>query len=292
MDKVKLGRTGIKVSKLGFGMGTAHPSGCCSQALMDKKEMSELLLYAFERGVNFWDTAFQYGTHGHIKEALRHVRRQDVVIATKLASSHEKETNKMFSASLKELGVDYVDVCLMHGVRTKRELLNKRGTLNALLKYKKEGKVRAVGLSSHGLSALKAAAEVPEIDVVWARINFAGLCMDAARLGLYNQLASVSWLKKLKNELLPKNLTAVLRPKIDAYSLSEKNRKEVEETLKVIHSQSKGVVGMKVLAEGHLGEKAHESIKYVRNLPFIDSFLIGMLSRDEITENCRSLESK
>jgi len=291
MDKVKLGRTGIKVSKLGFGMGTAHPSGCCSQALIDKKEMAELLLYAFERGVNFWDTAFQYGTHGHIREALRQVRRQDVVIATKLVSSHAKDTNKIFRTSLKELGVDYVDVCLMHGVRTKRELLYKRGALNELLKYKKEGKVRAVGLSSHGLSALKAAAEVPEIDVVWARINLAGLCMDAARLGLYNQLASVSWLKKLKNELLPKNLTAFLRPKIDADSLSEKNRKEVEETLKVIHSQTKGVVGMKVLAEGHLGENAYESIRYVRNLPFIDSFLIGMLSKDEISENCRRLES-
>lgn len=86
MEKVKLGRTSIKVSKLGFGTGTAHPSGCCSQALMDKKEMAALLLYAFEHGVNFWDTAFQYGTHRHIREALRHVRRQDVVIATKEAS--------------------------------------------------------------------------------------------------------------------------------------------------------------------------------------------------------------
>jgi len=291
MDKVKLGRTGIKVSKLGFGTGTAHPSGCCSQALMDKKVMAELLLYAFERGVNFWDTAFQYGTHGHIREALRHVRRQDIVIATKLVSSHEKETKKMFSTSLKELGVDYVDVCLMHGLRTKRELLNKRGALNALLKYKKEGKVRAVGLSSHGLSSLKAAAEVPEIDVVWARINFAGLCMDTAQMGFYDQFASVPWLKKLAKVILPKNLTAALRPNIAANSLSEKNRKEVEETLKVIHSQTKGVVGMKVLAEGHLREKADESIKYVRNLSFIDSFLIGMTSRDEITENCRSLES-
>ena len=75
-------------------------------------------------------------------------------------------------------------------------------------------------------------------------------------------------------------------------SLSKKDCKEVEETLKVIHSQTKGVVGMKVLAEGHLREKVDESIRYVRNLPFIDSFFIGMTSRDEITENCRSLESR
>jgi hypothetical protein len=115
--------------------------------------------------------------------------------------------------------------------------------------------------------------------------------MDTAQMGFYDQFASVSWLKKLAKVILPKNLTAALRPKIAANSLSEKNRKEVEETLKVIHSQTKGVVGMKVLAEGHLREKANESIKYVRNLSFIDSFLIGMTSRDEITENCRSLES-
>jgi hypothetical protein len=141
------------------------------------------------------------------------------------------------------------------------------------------------------LSALKAAAEIPEIDLVWARINFAGLCMDSDRMGLYDQLASASCLKKLAKVILPKNLTAALRPKIDTDSLSETNRREVEETLNVIHSKTKGVVGMKVLAEGHLQEKTDESIRYVRNLPFIDSFLIGMTSRDEITKNCRSLDS-
>ena len=103
--------------------------------------------------------------------------------------------------------------------------------------------MRAVGISSHGLSALKAAAEVPEIDLVWARINFAGLCMDSDRMGLYDQLASVSCLKKLAKVILPKNLTAALRPKIDTDSLSETNRREVEEDAQSYPFQDKRCCG-------------------------------------------------
>jgi putative transposase len=66
MEKVKLGKTNIEVSKLGIGARTAHPSGCFAQSLMSKKELADLLIFVFDKGITFWDSAFQYKTYPHI----------------------------------------------------------------------------------------------------------------------------------------------------------------------------------------------------------------------------------
>jgi len=286
MKKVELGKTGIKVSRLGIGTGTGLPSGHCAQALMNTNELAELLLYSLDRGINHWDTAFQYNTYSHIKEALKQVRRSDVVLTTKFSAAHEKETIRDFNTSLKDLNVDYVDVCLLHGVRTNTELQMRSGALNAMVKLKKEGKVRAIGLSSHGLSVLKSVLEMSELDLVFARINYAGLNMDSECLGMYDQMASVYWLKKCY-KLLPERVKLLIRPKVSHEPIAEDERNEVEETLKKIHSQSKGIVGMKVLAEGMLRDDAEKAVKYVNSLSFVDSFIIGMLNKEEIDENCK-----
>jgi predicted aldo/keto reductase-like oxidoreductase len=286
MRKVKLGKTGIEVSRLGIGTGTGLPSGHCAQALMDKNELSKLLLYALDCGINFWDTAFQYNTYPHIREALKQVSRKDVVLATKLTTANEEETIRDFNITLKDLSIDYVDVCLLHGVRTNTELQSRYGALSAMVKLKEEGKVRAVGLSSHGLSTLKAVLEMPEMDLVWGRINYAGINMDTDCLGIYDQMASIYWLKKCV-QLLPKRVKSLIRPKVNSQPIHEDARKEVADMLKDIHSQSKGIVGMKVLAEGVLRNDAEKAVRYVNSLPFVDSFIIGMLNKKEIDENCK-----
>ncbi len=286
MKRVELGKTGIEVSRLGIGTGTGLPSGHCAQALMDKSELSRLLLYALDCGINLWDTAFQYNTYPHIKEALKQVNRKDVVLATKLTTANEKETIRDFNITLKDLNIDYVDVCLLHGVRTDTELQIRSGAFNAMVKLKKEGKIRATGLSSHGLSALKSVLEMPEMDLVWARVNYAGLNMDSGCLGMYDQMASVYWLKKCVR-FLPKRVKSLIRPKANSQPIPEDARKDVADTLKEIHSQSKGIVGMKVIAEGVLRNDAKKAVKYVNSLPFVDSFIIGMLNKKEIDENCK-----
>jgi predicted aldo/keto reductase-like oxidoreductase len=257
---------------------------------MDRKELAELLIYAFNQGINFWDTAVAYETHLHLREALKYVKRSDVVITTKLNTTYERDTERSFKLSLKELDVDYVDVCLVHGVRTESELKRRRGALDAMLELKNKGMIRAVGISSHGLSALKAITKIPEIDVVWVRVNYARLCMDTWELGLYDRLASVSWLKKIVKKVIPPRIISIIRPQPESTFISEDEQKDIEEILKTIHSQSKGVVGMKVLAEGRLKHEAQRAVKYVNSLPYVDSFIIGMLSKREIDENCKAVK--
>jgi len=288
MKQVKLGKTDIKVSVLGIGMGTAHPSGRFTQELMDIKELANLLIFAFDKGINFWDTAFQYKTYPHIKEALKHVNRSDIVLTTKLTTSDEENTMRDFQASLKELNIDYFDICLLHGVRTATEFRRRTGAFDALLRLKNQGKIRAVGISTYGLSALKSVSETPEVDVVWSRINYAGIYMDTYSLGLYDRLATIPCLKKIV-KILPNKIKAALTPKPESQRLSQNNQKEVEHILTKIHSQSKGVVGMKVLVEGYLRQNVKNAIEYVKNLTFVDAFIIGMMNQKEVEENCRIL---
>jgi aryl-alcohol dehydrogenase-like predicted oxidoreductase len=287
MKKVRLGDTGIEVSRLGIGTGTWHPLGQCAQALMDEDELAGLLIFALEQGVNFWDTAFQYGTYTHIKKALKQVRRSEVVLTTKFITSAEKDTIRDFEYSLKALDTDYLDVCLLHAVRTGREFKKRFGALDAMLRLKEQGKVRAVGFSSHGLSGLIYGLELSEIDVVWARMNHAGLNMDASDLGLYDRLASFPWVKEAVSKYLPVRIRSLFRPAVQSSHIKPEDMNVVSDALASYHSRSKGVVGMKVLAEGALRDDAKKAVEYVMGLNFLDAFIIGMLSKEEISENCR-----
>jgi len=109
--------------------------------------------------------------------------------------------------------------------------------------------------------------------------------MDTGSLGMYDQMASVYWLKKCV-KLLPERVKSLIRPKANTQPILEDAHKEVTNTLQNIHSQSKGIVGMKVLAEGELRNDAEKAVKYVNSLPFVDAFIIGMLNKKEIDENC------
>jgi predicted aldo/keto reductase-like oxidoreductase len=287
MDRATLGRTGIEVSRLGIGTGTERPAGTCAQRLMSRDELAGLLLHALDRGINHWDTALQYGTYPHIRHALRSVPRSEVVLSTKLVTIGGHDTTDGLERSLKEVGTDYFDVCLMHGVRSGREFRQRMGVLDALLRFKEQGKLRAVGFSSHGLDALRHGLGVDEIDVVWARVNHAGLNMDSSRLGLYDTLASVPWLKKVK-EMLPDRALGLIRPRMETRNRADaESREEVRKALEALHARGKGIIGMKVMANGLLANDPEQAIRYVRGLPFLDAFIIGMLTREEIDMNAR-----
>lgn len=179
IPQVTLGNTGIRVSRLAIGTGTQGWGGHSNQTRLGFDRLADLLCYAHERGVTFWDLADQYGTHPHAAAAMRRVGRENVVITTKTVSRTPAEIHQDLDRFRRELGTDTLDIVLLHCL-TDPEWVGKLGSvMEAMSKAKERGILRAVGVSCHNFGAFQAAAACDWVEVVLARINHAGLHMDA-----------------------------------------------------------------------------------------------------------------
>jgi len=194
-DKVKLGNTGIEMSRMAMGTGSSGWRGSSNQTRkLGIKGLADLLRAGYDEGINFWDAADQYGTHPHLKEAQKKIKRENVVILTKSTSVTEKGMKNDLDRFRKELGTDYLDIVLLHAVTNGNWRQDLRGAMDVLSMAKEEGIIRAHGISCHSLEALEAAADEPWVDVDLARFNPAGVSMDA-------DVATVSnVLKKMKEK--------------------------------------------------------------------------------------------
>jgi aryl-alcohol dehydrogenase-like predicted oxidoreductase len=179
-DKVKLGNTGIEVSRMAIGTGTNGWGKNSNQTRqLGIKGLADMLQAGYDQGFIFWDSADQYGTHPHLKEALKRVPREKVVILTKTHATSEKEMNEDLDRFRKELGTDYLDIVLLHCMTDSNWPKNKEGAMNILSKARENKLIKAHGVSCHTLGALKAAAATPWVQIDLARINPYGASMDA-----------------------------------------------------------------------------------------------------------------
>ncbi len=91
-DRVKLGPMAVEVSRLAQGSGTNGAGGSSNQTKkLGVQGLADLFRADFDQGVTFWDCADQYGTHPHVKLALKGVPREKVALLTKTHASTEKE---------------------------------------------------------------------------------------------------------------------------------------------------------------------------------------------------------
>ncbi len=179
-DKVKLGNTGIEVSRMAIGTGTNGWGKNSNQTRqLGIKGLADMLQAGYDQGFIFWDSADQYGTHPHLKEALKRVPREKVVILTKTHATSEKEMNEDLDRFRSELGTDYLDIVLLHCMTDSNWPKNKEGAMNILSKAREKKIIKAHGVSCHTLGALKAAAASPWVQIDLARINPYGASMDA-----------------------------------------------------------------------------------------------------------------
>ncbi len=179
MDTIELGKTGLRVSRLAFGTGTNGWGGRSDQTALGLDGLADLLCLAYEHGVNFWDAADAYGSHPHVARALRGIPRDKVVVSTKTTSRTAQQVTQDVERFLRELDTDVLDVVLMHYVTQADWPRQYHGAMEALSRAKEQGKVRAVGVSCHGLGAVRAAAETDWVDVALVRINHTGASMSA-----------------------------------------------------------------------------------------------------------------
>jgi predicted aldo/keto reductase-like oxidoreductase len=150
MDQIRLGKTELKVKRLALG---GIPIQRVSEA-----EAAGMVVYAVEKGIDFIDTSRAYTTSEHrIGLAMRQVGRKPV-LATKSLSRTADGILRDIETSLKELGVDSIDIYQNHGVRNAEDyqkIIGPGGALEGMLKAKDRGLIKHVGITSHSLDLLE-----------------------------------------------------------------------------------------------------------------------------------------
>lgn len=171
MEFRALGPMDLRVTELCFGLLPLGPL----QKNLDEKSIVSLLQHALSLGINFFDTAELYGTQEYLGKALKGWDRSRVVVATKSAATTYEDMRRSVEKSLVELRTDYIDIYHLHASReTATVFASRAGAIGCLSEYKSKGRIRAIGVSTHSVAVVEAAAKRNDIDVVFPIINKAG----------------------------------------------------------------------------------------------------------------------
>lgn len=167
MQYRRLGRTGLQVSCIGLG-------GIPIQRV-DQAEAVRVVRSALDNGINFIDTARGYtDSEEKIGQALKGVKREEVILATKATSRSAEGILGDVDKSLGLLGVEYIDLYQMHNVKTEEELkrvTGPGGALEGLKKAQRQGKIRYIGVSSHTRENLEKMIPMGIIDTIQVPFN-------------------------------------------------------------------------------------------------------------------------
>ena len=246
-DRVTLGRSGLVVSRLAQGTGTSGFGRSSNQTRqLGLQGLADLLKAGVDQGLNFWDLADAYGSHPHAREALRSFKREQVVIMTKSWSRDEKGLRADLDRYRRELGVEQIDLVLLHCLTDPDWPARMAGPMAVLSEAKQKGIIRAHGVSCHSLGALKAAAACDWVDVDLARLNPEGASMDASVQEVVPVLAEmkrrgkgVIGMKILGAGELTRRMDAALEyalasPVLDCFTIGAESRGELDDLLRRI----------------------------------------------------------
>jgi hypothetical protein len=251
VDQVTLGKTGLKLSRLGIGTGSR--GGSIQRALGDEGS-NRLLRYAYDQGITYIDTAQNYKTHTMVREAIKGLPREKLFIQSKMPGVPEKPL-EVLDQYRKELGVDYIDSLLCHCAVTKDWEQERKRLLDAFEEAKDKKIIRAHGVSCHSMPALTKAAQLDWVDVHLVRVNPQGAHMDTP---------AETW---------------------DAAS-GESHVSPVLEQLSVMRKNRHGIIGMKIIGNGDFtnAEDREKSIRFAMQPGLVDAVVIGFKSTAEIDE--------
>jgi aryl-alcohol dehydrogenase-like predicted oxidoreductase len=243
-DRVTLGRSGLVVSRLAQGTGTVGVGHASNQTRqLGVQGLADLLRAGVDQGLNFWDLADAYGSHPHAREALKSVKREKVVIMTKSWSRDEKGMRADLERFRSELGVDQIDLVLLHCLTDGNWTVSAAGAMSALSDAKAKGLIRAHGVSCHSFAALKTAAATDWVDVDLARLNPAGVAMDASPAEVIGVLREMKRKGKgiigmkilgageLRDRVDTALMHALTTDVLDCFTIGAESRKELDDLL-------------------------------------------------------------
>jgi len=260
-----LGRTGLKVSAVGFGATrTMEPS---------------LVKYALDQGINFFDTGRHYfnGQNEQMVGQALKGKRQEVIIQTKMqvrlreqgealktgavSKKIQKIMQKSLEGSLKALQTDYIDVMLLHRIKS-TEIIGHETVLNFLESAKKKGQIRAFGFSSHHLPVelLRVVNQNKLYDVIMIPYNHKGSYVHS-KYGYH----------------------------------SEWDQPALEKELRAAKKNNLGIVAMKTCSGGPYTADSNSKptfqagLKWILNHDYISTMAVAMANFDEVNEDIQAM---
>lgn len=251
VDQVALGKTGLKLSRLGIGCGS---QGGSIQRALGQDGFTRLIRYAYDQGITYIDTAQSYRTHEMVREAVKGLPREKLFIQTKMSGNPEKPL-EVLDRFRKELGTDYIDSLLTHCTVTPKWDDERRRVLDAMEEAKDKQIIRAHGVSCHSLPALKRSVEIDWTNVHLVRLNPQGVWMDTP---------AEKWNVESNASHVP----------------------PVMEQMALMRKKGHGVIGMKLIGNGDFTDPAdrEKAIRFVMQSNLTDAVVIGFKSPAEIDE--------
>ena len=168
MDKVRLGRTNLMVSRIGFG---GIPIQRCTE-----DDAIAVVKRCLDLGITYIDTANSYTTsEGRIGKAIMGRNRKELIIATKSGARNCEGVKTHLANSLKMLGTDYIDLYQFHGVNDMNNLdmvLDLKGPISVIEKAMKDGIIKHLGISSHNSDVAIKAVQTDRFETLMFPFNF------------------------------------------------------------------------------------------------------------------------
>ena len=160
MEYITLGRTGLKISRLGFG-------GIPIQRI-DGEKAKELLEAVRSAGINFIDTARGYTVSEELIGAAIEGHRDEFVLATKSMARDKASMAKDIEISLKNLRTDHIDLYQIHNCPPNQleQVCSEEGALAALLEAKAAGKIGHIGITAHSAETFEKALELDWVETI------------------------------------------------------------------------------------------------------------------------------
>lgn len=177
IEKRPLGNTGIEMTCMGFGCASVW-----GKNLITDEQAQEIFEQAYSLGIRYFDTGYSYGCAeeriGKILKISKIVRREDIVISTKFGTKNvngkyihdftPEWMNHSVKTSLKRMGIDYVDLLLVHGPQV-ADLTDEY--LNAMRKLKEKGIVKAIGINTFDTDVIEFVCKTKCFDFVMLDYN-------------------------------------------------------------------------------------------------------------------------
>jgi predicted aldo/keto reductase-like oxidoreductase len=253
VDQVALGKTGLKLSRLGFGTGSNSGN---VQHDLGQEAFNKLIRYAYDQGITYFDCAQSYRTFEWMKGAIKGLPREKLFIQSKVPGKPD-EVLAAIDHHRKVFDTDYVDSLLIHCMIKDGWTDEWKRIMDAFDEAKEKKWIRAKGVSCHSLPALRAATASNWTEVHLVRVNPQGAHIDGANQEVWDN--------------------QVHEP---APVLAE---------LKTMRAKGRGIIGMKIIGNGDFtqAEDREKSIRFAMSRPELDAIVIGFKSTAEIDEAIR-----